>query len=191
MRRSMVAILSLTLVATLALAGCNGGDGGGGGRAAAYLEGEQAAGAGHLPADEPGGVVEAGVVHAGDGGVAGEPGGELLGPGGLGAHAQGQGLQAAVQQVGAEGVQDRAGEGADLAQPGGPVLVAGDDAGDLLAFDVLTRLAESGEVGHAVRIGVRSAEAPPGIFDADVLVDGPQGLADVLAALAAAVSARA
>jgi len=80
---------------------------------------------------------------------------------------------------------------AELVRDAAVAVFAGDDAGDLLAFDVLTRLAESGEVGHAVRIGVRSAEAPPGIFDADVLVDGPQGLADVLAALAAAVSARA
>ena len=56
-------------------------------------------------------------------------------------------------------------------------VFAGDDAGDLVAFDVLTRLAESGAVAHTIRIGVRSDEAPPGIFDADVLVDGPRGLA--------------
>ena len=49
--------------------------------------------------------------------------------------------------------------------------------GDLPAFDVLTRLAESGAVAHTVRIGVRSEEAPPEIFAADVLVDGPAGLA--------------
>ena len=58
-------------------------------------------------------------------------------------------------------------------------VFAGDDAGDLVAFDVLTRLAESGAVAHTIRIGVRSEEAPPGIFDADVLVDGPRGLAAV------------
>jgi trehalose 6-phosphate phosphatase len=80
---------------------------------------------------------------------------------------------------------------AELVRDAAVAVFAGDDAGDLLAFDVLTRLAESGEVGHAVRIGVRSAEAPPGIFDADVLVDGPEGLAELLAALAAAVNARA
>jgi trehalose 6-phosphate phosphatase len=80
---------------------------------------------------------------------------------------------------------------AELVREASVAVFAGDDAGDLLAFDVLTRLAESGEVGHAVRIGVRSAEAPPGIFDADVLVDGPHGLAEVLTALADALSARA
>jgi trehalose 6-phosphate phosphatase len=79
---------------------------------------------------------------------------------------------------------------ADLVRGAAVAAFAGDDTGDLLAFDVLTRLAASGDVDHAVRIGVRSAEAPPGIFDADVLVDGPEGLAEVLVALAAAVSAR-
>ncbi len=75
------------------------GDGGRGGGAVAYLEGEQAAGAGHLAADQPGGVVRRGVVDALDGRVAGEPGGELLGAGLLGADPQRQGLQAAVERV--------------------------------------------------------------------------------------------
>jgi trehalose 6-phosphate phosphatase len=79
---------------------------------------------------------------------------------------------------------------AELVRGASVAVFAGDDAGDLLAFDVRTRLAASGEVEHAARIGVRSAEAPAGIFDADVLVDGPAGLADVLAAIAAVISAR-
>jgi trehalose 6-phosphate phosphatase len=79
---------------------------------------------------------------------------------------------------------------AELARGAAVAVFAGDDTGDLLAFDVLARLAESGDVEHAVRIGVRSAEAPPGIFDADVLVDGPLGLAALLAALADEVSGR-
>jgi trehalose 6-phosphate phosphatase len=74
--------------------------------------------------------------------------------------------------------------GADVA------VFAGDDAGDLVAFDTLSRLAAAGTVTHAVRIGVRSVEAPPGIFDADVLVDGPAGLARLLSELAVALSAR-
>jgi trehalose 6-phosphate phosphatase len=74
--------------------------------------------------------------------------------------------------------------GADVA------VFAGDDAGDLVAFDTLSRLAAAGAVNHAVRVGVRSVEAPPGIFDADVLVDGPAGLARLLAELATAISAR-
>jgi trehalose 6-phosphate phosphatase len=80
---------------------------------------------------------------------------------------------------------------AELAQGASVAVYAGDDAGDLVAFGVLTELEQSGAVEHAVRIGVRSAEAPPGIFDADVLVDGPEGLADLLADLVAEISARA
>jgi trehalose 6-phosphate phosphatase len=79
---------------------------------------------------------------------------------------------------------------AELVRGAAVAVFAGDDAGDLLAFDVLTRLAAAGDVAHAVRIGVRSEEAPPGIFDADVLVDGPEGLARVLADLVTAISAR-
>src|SRR5205823_14114268 len=56
---------------------------------------------------------------------------------------------------------------ADLVRGASVAVFAGDDAGDLAAFDTLTELAQSGAVGRAVRIGVRSTEAPPGIFDAD------------------------
>jgi trehalose 6-phosphate phosphatase len=79
---------------------------------------------------------------------------------------------------------------AELAAGASVVVFAGDDAGDLVAFDVLTRLAETGAVAHTVRIGVRSTEAPPGIFDADVLVDGPLGLAQLLADLVTEISGR-
>ncbi len=79
---------------------------------------------------------------------------------------------------------------AELVSGASVAVFAGDDAGDLLAFDVLTRLAETGVVAHTIRIGVRSAEAPPGIFDADVLVDGPAGLAQVLRDLVIEISAR-
>jgi trehalose 6-phosphate phosphatase len=50
---------------------------------------------------------------------------------------------------------------AELVAGASVAVFAGDDAGDLVAFDVLTRLAETGAVAHTVRIGVRSAEAPP------------------------------
>jgi trehalose 6-phosphate phosphatase len=79
---------------------------------------------------------------------------------------------------------------AELVAGASVAVFAGDDAGDLVAFDVLTRLAEAGAVAHTVRIGVRSAEAPPGIFDADVLVDGPEGLARVLGDLVNGITAR-
>lgn len=54
-------------------------------------------------------------MHPVYGRVVGEPAGEFLGAGLLGADPQRQGLQAAVQQVAAEWVQDRTGDRADLA----------------------------------------------------------------------------
>jgi trehalose 6-phosphate phosphatase len=67
---------------------------------------------------------------------------------------------------------------------------AGDDAGDLPAFDALVQLASEGTLEHAVRIGVRSSEAPPEILAADVVVDGPTGLTALLQDLAQAISER-
>lgn len=50
----------------------------------------------------------------------------------------------------------------------------GDDRGDLPAFDALDRLVARG--GTALRVGVRSEEAPAELLErADVLVDGPAG----------------
>jgi trehalose 6-phosphate phosphatase len=58
-------------------------------------------------------------------------------------------------------------------------MFAGDDATDLDAFDAL----ENAEA--AVRVGVRSDEGPPAIVErADLVVDGTDGVLDVLAALA-------
>lgn len=65
---------------------------------------------------------------------------------------------------------------------------AGDDSGDLAAFDSLERLQRAGRIGHAVRIGVASAEAPPELMArADVQVDGPPGLAALLVDLGDAI----
>src|SRR5215207_4988317 len=59
------------------------------------------------------------------------------------------------------------------------VLVAGDDLGDLPAFVAASRL------GDALRVAVQSAETPAPLLDAaDVVVDGPQGLLDLLRRLA-------
>jgi len=65
---------------------------------------------------------------------------------------------------------------------------AGDDTGDRAAFAALTRR-QADEPGFAgLRIAVRSGEAPPGLLDdADVVVDGPVGLADLLGDLAVSV----
>jgi trehalose 6-phosphate phosphatase len=66
---------------------------------------------------------------------------------------------------------------------------AGDDAGDLPAFTALRALVGAGELTHAVSIGVTSDESPPEVRAADVVVDGPDGLAALLGALADALSA--
>ncbi|MGH9048683.1 MAG: trehalose-phosphatase [Acidimicrobiia bacterium] len=65
---------------------------------------------------------------------------------------------------------------------------AGDDRGDLPAFDALDRAVADGRLRHAVRIGVHSPEAPPELLErADVTVDGPAGLAALLDELSAAI----
>jgi trehalose 6-phosphate phosphatase len=68
-------------------------------------------------------------------------------------------------------------------------LFAGDDHGDLAAFAALDRLVADGRLGHAVRVAVRSEEAPPALLEvADHQVDGPAGLAALLARIADASS---
>jgi trehalose 6-phosphate phosphatase len=54
------------------------------------------------------------------------------------------------------------------------LLVAGDDLGDLPAFAVAAALG-------GLRVAVRSAEAPPALLEAaDLTVDGPEGVRDLL-----------
>lgn len=65
---------------------------------------------------------------------------------------------------------------------------AGDDAGDLAAFDALDRLQEDGALAAAVRVAVRSDEVPAALVArADVVVEGPAGLAALLAELGASL----
>jgi trehalose 6-phosphate phosphatase len=74
---------------------------------------------------------------------------------------------------------------ADLAA----VAFAGDDAGDLDAFDALDRLAAKGV--DAVRIGIASEEAPAQLLArADVVLDGPHQMVAALQELALALSRR-
>ena len=55
------------------------------------------------------------------------------------------------------------------------LLVGGDDLGDLPAFAV------AAELGGGLRVAVRSAEAPPALLEAaDLTVDGPEGMRDLL-----------
>jgi trehalose 6-phosphate phosphatase len=61
-------------------------------------------------------------------------------------------------------------------------LFAGDDHGDLPGFDALDELEAEGMT--TVRVGVRSDEAPPELLDrADVVVEGPAGVVNLLSAL--------
>jgi trehalose 6-phosphate phosphatase len=79
-----------------------------------------------------------------------------------------------------------AGSGGSLSH----VAYLGDDRGDLAAFDAIERDLdyEQGEMA-AMRIAVRSAEAPPELLDrADVVLDGVAGVAGFLTAWAAAAS---
>jgi trehalose 6-phosphate phosphatase len=65
---------------------------------------------------------------------------------------------------------------------------AGDDSGDLTAFDALDRLQDQGKLRFTTRIGVRSPEEPPELVArADVHVAGPAGLAELLRELGDAI----
>jgi trehalose 6-phosphate phosphatase len=65
-------------------------------------------------------------------------------------------------------------------------MYVGDDATDLDAFHALVSLADEGRISKAIRVGVRSEDGPPEITaEADLVVDGPEGVAKLLAVLAA------
>jgi trehalose 6-phosphate phosphatase len=75
---------------------------------------------------------------------------------------------------------DEAGEGIESA------LYVGDDATDLDAFRALSDLVEAGQLARCVRVGVRSEEGPSAIpGEADIVVDGPEGVRELLAYLIA------
>jgi trehalose 6-phosphate phosphatase len=72
--------------------------------------------------------------------------------------------------------------GMDLAA----ALYAGDDMTDVDAFKGLTELQEMGRLEHALRVGVRSDEGPADLEEAaDVMVDGTDGVRELLTALVA------
>lgn len=72
-------------------------------------------------------------------------------------------------------------EGVDL----DVALYAGDDRTDLDAFAALRRLVDAGRLQRAVCVGVASDETPPELIEAaDVMVDGPRGVRELLSALA-------
>jgi trehalose 6-phosphate phosphatase len=64
------------------------------------------------------------------------------------------------------------------------VVMIGDDLGDLPAFAAVTELAAKGHDG--LRVAVRSDEAPPRLLaQADLIVEGPSGVRDLLERLTA------
>jgi trehalose 6-phosphate phosphatase len=65
-------------------------------------------------------------------------------------------------------------------------MYVGDDVTDLDAFHALVTLAEEGRISKAIRAGVRSDEGPSEITEeADIVLDGPAGVARLLTVLAA------
>lgn len=79
---------------------------------------------------------------------------------------------------------------AELAAGRHAALFAGDDHGDLVGFTALDALVAEGRLDHAVRVAVRSEEAPSALLEeADYQVDGPAGLVALLTRLADTVSA--
>lgn len=71
---------------------------------------------------------------------------------------------------------------AGLADGLGSVCFVGDDLGDMPAFAALDDLARAGVT--TVKVGVRSEEAPPELLaGADLVVDGPLGVVDLLSRL--------
>jgi trehalose 6-phosphate phosphatase len=64
-------------------------------------------------------------------------------------------------------------------------LYVGDDATDVDAFHGLRELQEEGRLAKIVRVGVSSEEAPSTVVDeADLVVDGTEGVRELLAVLA-------
>jgi trehalose 6-phosphate phosphatase len=71
------------------------------------------------------------------------------------------------------------------AKPVRAALYAGDDRTDIDAFTALRTLREDGALDHVACVAVGSDESPPEVAEsADLTVDGPEGFAAVLRALA-------
>jgi len=67
------------------------------------------------------------------------------------------------------------------------VLYAGDDLGDQPAFETIRRLQSAGQ--PAIAVCSRSAEVPELAAEADLVVDGPEGVAALLTELLRAITA--
>jgi trehalose 6-phosphate phosphatase len=66
------------------------------------------------------------------------------------------------------------------------VLYVGDDATDVDAFRALDRMAEEGQIANVIKAGVLSEDGPSEIVEeADVTVEGTEGVRELLAMLVA------
>ena len=64
-------------------------------------------------------------------------------------------------------------------------LYVGDDRTDLDAFRALSKLVEEGKLTRALRVGVGSSEGPSELIgEAEIVVDGPEGVRELLSLLA-------
>ncbi len=97
----------------------------------------------------------------------------------------------AASEVRAPGAPDKGAAVRTLLHGMRAAMFAGDDRGDLAAFDALDRLIADHELDAALRVAVSSVEMPPELrARADVQVEGPAGLTELLEDLAAALNAR-
>jgi trehalose 6-phosphate phosphatase len=65
-------------------------------------------------------------------------------------------------------------------------LYVGDDTTDMDAFRALEQLVDEGRLAKAIRVGVRSDDGPTEIIsEADIVVDGTEGVQELLAVLIA------
>lgn len=71
-------------------------------------------------------------------------------------------------------------------KPRSAILFAGDDLGDRPAFETIRRLQSAGQ--PALAVCSRSAEVPELAAESDLVVEGPEGIAAFLSALAAAIT---
>jgi len=63
-------------------------------------------------------------------------------------------------------------------------LYAGDDTADLRAFDALDRMRAAGRLRHTLKVAARGPETPGEVVAAaDVVVDGPRGMVELLGRL--------
>jgi len=77
-------------------------------------------------------------------------------------------------------VTDRINDGGELKA----VIYAGDDTTDLDAFAAIDRMVDTGLLEERFKVAVMSGESPSGLAEAaDVVVDGPEGVANLLNSL--------